>query len=208
MTPGNPTTQHQVNREWNAMAGEWDDLAGFTALAFKNLLGQHVPLPKNPVVVEFGCRKGTLVERMRDDCRRIVGMDAASEIVQVVSDKIRDREWSNVEALHGTLADPSTFDDKARAILEELEGSVDLVVASSVLTFVPAQDIDATMLKPGGFFCHSDWPKAKEGYDAMNEAPTSALYASAGLSAVSMQILPIPMDGGEHADVFFGVAKN
>lgn len=215
MSSCHPITQQQVNQEWNGMAGEWDDLAGGYATGFYHLLQQLAPLPTDPaVVVDFGCGTGLLIERMRGKCRRIVGIDASSAMIDVLLDKIRDRDWTNVDALHVTLADLSPANEATQSILHDLEGQVDLIVASSVLTFVPPADMDATMaalgrlLRPGGLLCHSDWPKSEAKHpDAMNDSKALALYAAADLTAVSTQIVPLPMGNDQSVDVFFGVAR-
>ena len=54
-------------------------------------------------------------------------------------------------------------------VLKPLEGKVDIVVASSAITFIPREDLKVTMeilgklLKPKtGILYHSEWPKGDD----------------------------------------------
>ena len=154
---------------------------------------------KRPVVCDFGCGPGLLVERLQPRCGRVVGLDVAKSMVDVVEGKRRARGWSNVEA---------RCVDVARCDVEELRalGPFDLVVSVTVLTFVArtgaaAAAVDALRrcMAPGGLFVHFDWPDG----DCGSRAGANRLYAAAGLEPVHAGHATI--DGG---GVFVGVARN
>jgi len=205
------------------------------------------PSPKPPLtVVDFGCGTGLLTEKLLRNLgsriSSIVAIDAAPKMVQVLKEKIRDKGWeergragTTVQAYHAVLA--NLEDEKGstaastRSEIEALYERVDLIVASSVLSFVPEADAPKTMkvlgrlLKPDGvgLLCHSDWPKSdSEGKDdddhsGMTEDMARKLYGYAGLEPKSMEVVPInmgpsspssssPPEQPQAADVFFGVA--
>lgn len=209
------SAQDSVNDEWNSMAGEWDDLARGYRDAFIKLLWEQTTLSPSEerVVLDFGCGSGLLTEAMRKSSPRsqFFCIDAASSMIQSVKDKMRSGDWTNVKAYCVALCQSETAPEDVRADLEALRGKVDLVVASSVLNFVPSADLPATMktlsemLKPGGIFCHSDWPKSEESPDGFNEEKAEAVYKMGGLMKERTNVFQMEM-GGHKGDVFIGVA--
>mmetsp|Transcript_1499 Transcript_1499/g.2033 ORF Transcript_1499/g.2033 Transcript_1499/m.2033 type:complete len:127 (+) Transcript_1499:31-411(+) len=98
--------------------------------------------------------------------------------------------------------------------LNHIHGTVDLIVASSVMNFIPQKDLHRTMkvlgdmLRDGGLFVHSDWPKAKDDDDdGFTEASAKELYAMGGLSCKSTEVTKFHMANDEEASVFFGIAE-
>jgi SAM-dependent methyltransferase len=213
------SAQDKVTAEWNGMAGEWDDLAGGYAGGFYEKLWELTSLDpsssKQLTVVDFGCGTGILTAKLRKMCSKVVAIDASPRMIEAVEDKIRGGEWDNVQTFAAVLGDLSSANEVIRQQVEELHGTVDLIVASSVMSFIPEDDMEATMkvigrlLKPDrGIFCHSDWPKSEETHpDAMSEEKASNMYDLGGLTLESMQIITMDMGGPEHPEVFFGVAK-
>jgi SAM-dependent methyltransferase len=132
---------------------------------------------------------------------QILAMDASSAMIRAVQEKIRNYGWNTdritVTAIHGIILPdvmslPEVQNDivetnrnhpnsSIRQLLQEWEGTVDLTIASSVLSFIPNDDLPATMmelsklLKPqcGGRFLHSDWTVSELGI------PTSEASATA-----------------------------
>ena len=200
------SAQEKVTQEWDAMAGEWDDLAAGYAKGFSQLLP---PLDENMVIVDFGCGTGLLTGLLRSRAERIIAMDASSKMIEVLDDKIRASEWSNVEAMAVVL---SQMNEEQSQRVGTLDGSIDLIVASSVMSFVPEEDLEATMqqigkmLKPGGRFIHSDWPKSEAKHpDAMSTDKAEKMYLMAGLQLERTEITRLP--GNEEMEVFFGIAR-
>jgi len=86
-------------------------------------------------------------------------------------------------------------------------------VASSVMSFVPKDTLEATMqvlgklLKPGGTFVHSDWPKSEKDHpDGMSNESADLMYSMGGITTVSQNVESIQMYG-ETGKVFLGVAR-
>jgi 2-polyprenyl-3-methyl-5-hydroxy-6-metoxy-1,4-benzoquinol methylase len=215
------TPQEKVTAEWDRMAGEWDDLAGGYATGFEAILWDKIKDDDNTTnkneshwaVLDFGCGTGLLAEKLRNKVASVVGVDVSAKMVAALQEKIKSRAWANVKVVSATLGNLANESDETRAYLESLYGSLDMVVASSVLTFVPQDDMAGTMeqlgklLKPGGVLVHSDWPKSEAKHpDAMSTEKATFLYKAAGLSAVSTETLPLDA-GGHTMDVFFGIAR-
>ena len=212
------SAQEKVNQEWNAMSGEWDDLAGGYANGFYRLLWKHTGLDPSSreldCVVDFGCGTGLLTEKLREVSSQVLAIEASSKMAEQVREKVMSREWDNVKVIAVELGNLASGEESARQAVEDMQGSADLIVASSVLTFIPEENIQATMeqigrlLKPGGLFCHSDWPKSEAKHpDAMTEEKARSYFGMAGLETESIQIVKMPMGGGEELDVFVGVAR-
>lgn len=214
------TAQEKITLEWNGMAGEWDDLAaGYASGFYDKLFSAPAATGLDPAnmshmtVLDFGCGSGLLTAKLRTICHKVVAIDASPAMIQVLQEKVRGGEWENVHAITAVLGDLG--DERVREQVESLYGTVDLVVASSVMTFVPDEDTEATMkvlgqvLKPGGIFCHSDWPKSEAKHpDAMSEEKAVNMYGLGGLQRESTEITPMDMGGGpEQPHVFFGVAR-
>jgi trans-aconitate methyltransferase len=207
--------QEKVNGEWNAMAGEWDDLASGYRDEFVKMLWRQTQL--NPcdkrIVIDFGCGSGLLTEAIRNRSpeSQFVCIDAAASMIRVVQDKIRSGDWKNVKAYCVALSNYDEAGEKIKADIDSLRGKVDLVVASSVLNFIPMEDLPATMkvlgamLKPGGLLCHSDWPKSDENPDGFTEDKAKEVYTIGGLTKQSSKMADMGM-GGYEGDVFVGVA--
>jgi 2-polyprenyl-3-methyl-5-hydroxy-6-metoxy-1,4-benzoquinol methylase len=187
------------------MAGEWDDLAGGYAGGFYEKLWELTSLDPSSsqqlTVLDFGCGTGILTAKLRKMCCEVVAIDASPNMIEAVEDKIRDGEWENVQALATVLGDLSSANESIRQQVEELYGTVDLIVASSVMSFIPEEDMEATMkvigrlLKPSsGIFCHSDWPQSEEmNPDTMSEEKALKIYGLGGLNLESMQIIKMDM---------------
>uniref|UniRef100_A0A7R9ZSH7 Methyltransferase type 12 domain-containing protein n=1 Tax=Craspedostauros australis TaxID=1486917 RepID=A0A7R9ZSH7_9STRA len=230
-------SQKETNQEWNAMAGDWDDLASSYRNSFCGWLDKENILPSSssssqPItVLDFGCGTGLLTEKLRQDhpSATFLCIDAASAMVDAVQSKIRSAEWDNVQAICVSLADYDRGQQLANN-LEQWKGTVDVVLASSVLTFIPSSDVPGTMkvlgglLKPGGLLCHSDWPESsspddsKDGDDAkekaeeedgiMTEAKAKKYYEHAGLECERIEpSVMFQMGPNQTATVIIGIAR-
>ena len=210
------TAQEKVNAEWDAMAGEWDDLAGGYAQGFLQLLIDKHILDSNKnsssslTILDFGCGTGLLTERLRSYASKIIAIDASSKMIEVLQDKIVSRDWREVDAMPVTLSNLSSSPHKGD--IEAFFGTVDLIVASSVMKFIPKEDLPATMvclgklLKPGGTFVHTDWPKGNKHPDGMDQQEAAQLHTMASLQ--TMEIISEQVLGStDETIVFFGIAE-
>lgn len=211
--------QQRVNEEWNAMAGEWDDLAGPYRDAFFKIIWQQTGLKPGGtrVVVDFGCGTGLLTESMRavSPSSNFGCFDASPAMVRVLSDKIKAGEWNNVKAYTVALAryqESSEIGEDAMRFIASLKGRVDLVVASSVMSFIPADDLPGTMkaigefLKPGGLFCHSDWLRTVDNVDGFTEQKAAEMYAMGGLEKFVTSFTTMKIGESHERQVYVGVA--
>jgi predicted TPR repeat methyltransferase len=100
--------------------------------------------------------------------------------------------------------------------LDSIKGKADLVVASSVINFVPSGDLSGTMkvigelLKTGGLFCHSDWRKGDDDPDGFDSEKARKVHrhGMAGLEIKSTNDTST-FCMGSHGEVkaFVGVAR-
>jgi SAM-dependent methyltransferase len=211
-------TQESVNAEWNAMAGDWDDMAAGYRDSFVKMLWQETGLNARDerVVLDFGCGTGLLTEALRQLSpeSKFICVDAAEAMVGQVKTKIKAGDWDNVQAYCLALANYESADEKTRSELDSLKGKVDIVVASSVMSFVPSGDLPGTMkvigelLKPCGLFCHSDWRIGDEDPDGFDSEMASKVYGMAGLESKSANDTST-FNMGSHGEVkvFVGVAR-
>jgi hypothetical protein len=147
---------------------------------------------------------------------QFICIDAAPNMIHMLQDKIDAGGWNNVRAYNVALSnyeDSNACTEKTKIDIAAIKGKVDLIVASSVITFIPKDELPATMavlgelLKPGsGIFCHSDWPKSDENPDGFTEEKAEMIYAMGGLTKKSSLITKFDMGGGHKGDVFVGVA--
>jgi SAM-dependent methyltransferase len=215
----------QVIGEWNAMAEDWDDLAGSYADSFYKTLQQKNLLPDESnqdcednsfIVMDFGCGTGLLTEKLKDKCRTVIAMDPSPNMILLLQEKIQSREWNNVVALQEIISRPSAAID---SLLEHYTDKIDLIVASSVLHFIPESDLPRTLqnlarlLTPDtGRLCHSDWPQDEvEHPNGMTKQKAIRLYQQAGLTLVESEHVLFASSADSQssesaATVYFGVA--
>jgi len=211
--------QDKVTKEWDAMAGEWDDLATGYATGFIPLLWQETgyaaddPTSRQDLIVlDFGCATGLVTERIRHHVARVIAIDVAPNMMDALQDKLRAGEWKNVDAYCGAVAHLETTNAETKAALQALQGKVDIVAASSVLNFVPDDDMEATMrflaglLKPTtGVLFHTDWPKGAQHPNGFTEEKAMDVYQKGGLTAKTTKLASMKM-GSQNLEVFLGVA--
>ena len=166
---------------WAESAESWDDnpaVRQYAAAAHHSLLGvlarERFSLEGRDVL-DFGCGTGLLTARLVEDAGSIIGLDTSAAMLERFES--RARSWSHVRAEAGPLA---------------AGVRVDLVVASSVLGFVP--DLAATVrvlashLRSGGLLVHWDWEQQPEGEDGVSHEGVRAAVASAGLELRSLDV--------------------
>lgn len=209
--------QDDVTAEWNAAAEGWDSNDGVRAYSeqahatmtrlLKGVLAVNAPDPFSGLrVLDFGCGTGLLTEKLQPVCREIVALDAAQSMVDVVSKKVADNAWRNVSPVCVVVSQDTVRTTPALTV-----GAFDVIVASSVCTFVP--DLPetlralATLLKPGGVFIHLDWPGTSSDYhEGFNEANARAVYDAAELTPVAVEEVEFVM-GTERGKVFAGLLR-
>jgi len=164
---------------WDDVADGWDDdpmVRAYAAAAYRSLielLGGTAAVVGIDVL-DFGCGTGLLTERLVDDgAARVVAVDTAPRMLEVIETKARTRGWTSV---HTASRVP--------------EGPFDLIVASSVLGFV--DDHTATVadlvsrLRPDGRIVHWDWEDTGDGH-GLAAADIRAALDRAGLVDIDVR---------------------
>lgn len=169
------TEQEKVTAEWNAMAGEWDDVAlGYAQGLYDLLVRENENIHQAKCIVDFGCGTGLLTEQILMRRKkswsqpppsdhdvdhhelRILAIDPSTEMMDLLQDKILSRDWTTI--VHPVCValgqlDHDDDDDDAKneatthqqVLLEKWYGHVDLIVASNVLNYIPEKDLLATL---------------------------------------------------------------
>lgn len=208
-------TQLEIIDAWNEMADDWDDIAGGQAHGFYDLLQAHLPpLTPDMIVLDFGCGTGLIADLLRHHVKQVVAADVAPVMVEIVQEKIQAEEWDNVQVHRVLLSDSDN--EETQELLKKYQGKIDLIVASAVLGFVLQETVHDTMkalgrlLKPGGYFCHTDTPQSqfpshRNPFCAEN---AQRYYEQGGLETVSTNVVKHGMGKGHQScDVFLGIAR-
>jgi 2-polyprenyl-3-methyl-5-hydroxy-6-metoxy-1,4-benzoquinol methylase len=147
--------------EWDQYAEDWDDnheVRLYAQKAFDSLEQRVVPLITNLSeckVLDFGCGTGLLTQKLAPLCQRIVAVDTSEKMLGVLSDKVKSSDVDNVTTLKIEVSPASI------AVNPDLLGDFDLVLASSVCSFLPDYELTltslASIMKPGAYFVQWDW---------------------------------------------------
>ncbi len=173
---------------WDERAATWDDRTEthvYAEQAFATLapvvaaeLGGWSQLR----VLDFGAGTGLLTEKLAPLCREVVASDLSPKMIQILNRKADAKGWSNVTSLEGDL-------DLTSA---ELRKNFDLIVASSVCSFLPDFSAElsrlSSTLRPGGLFVQWDWLADAAGDWARGLTPEAvrSAYQGASLEVVSV----------------------
>lgn len=103
------------------------------------------------VVLGFGCGSGLLMEQIRTQFKEVICVDASWLMVDQVVDKSKAGGWSNVRAYTAILSELDGQSEEVQKRMEELAGKVDLIVASSILNFIPNQGTEPTAEAKGWY---------------------------------------------------------
>ena len=143
-----------MGQEWDEHAADWDSDPGpraYAAEAFASLLPvleRGGLLLDGARAVDFGCGTGLLTERLVEHGAAVDAVDTSPAMLDALRAKVERHGWSGVRLL---------------ADIGELVGPYDLVVCSSVLSFVddhPATVAGLTStLRPGGILVQWDWER-------------------------------------------------
>lgn len=197
--------------EWDDLAETWDEEAVDYSIWLFSVLWDFIGIEceKLAFILDFGCGSGILIEKLQNCCRQVVGVDSSLKMIEKVKQKIDSRKWRNVEAFYLSLAGnsgPPTND-----WIKSHEKKFDLIIASSVLSFIPEAEIKPTMsalgrlLKPGGLLVHSDWPISDDNADGFNESKAKKFFDLAGLELKMTEIKRAEIFG-VRCEIFLGLA--
>jgi len=147
--------------KWDELASDWDsddDVQIYARKAFDSLTRKAAllvfDLPDSRIL-DFGCGTGILTEKLAKVCDELVAVDTSERMINVLREKVKEAGIENISPLlvainAGTINEHAEFDRK-----------FDLIVASSVCSFLPDYEATlgdlASMLNPGGYFMQWDW---------------------------------------------------
>lgn len=152
MTVNHILRESILNNEWDEYAENWDldpTVEEYAKNAFSALL-ESIDID-GLTVLDFGCGTGVLTQLMSPTVSNIVAIDPSSEMIKQLDNKA----LKNVSSISDYLTEELIRNNP------ELENKFDLIVASSVCSFLP--DYEATLrlltslLKDGGVFVQWDW---------------------------------------------------
>jgi len=141
-----------MSENWDDYAAEWNDNEDailYSRKAFKTLIDQFNLTGLS--VLDFGCGTGLLTEQISPLANTVVALDSSQKMISVLNSK----NLPNVT----TLSDPLSVD----SINEHpsLQNKFKLIVASSVLGFIPEYKSTLLLLKsllaPDGVLVQWDW---------------------------------------------------
>ena len=194
-----------TQNSWDELAADWDtraDTGLYAERAFESWNRNVAPMFSNLAesrVLDFGCGTGLLTEMLAPLCREVVAIDSSARMIDVLQNKIVEKRIGNITPLVTTL------DSAAISEIPELSGKFDLVVASSVCSFLPdyvstIRELSST-LKSGGLFVQWDW-QSKMPIERIQSA-----YEESGMISLTVEeAFAMTMDN-ESEPVVLGIAQ-
>ena len=150
-----------ASNNWDEFAAGWDSNDGvrlYAENAFYSWTQKVAPLVSdlsNSRILDFGCGTGLLTERLAPLCGQIVAVDTSVNMIDVLQRKVSTASIDNITALQIAI-NATTINE-----CEELASKFDLIVASSVCSFLPDYETSlgdlTSIMNPGGYFVQWDW---------------------------------------------------
>lgn len=141
-----------MSNEWDEYADDWDaddTVKKYADNAYSKLI-ENCNI-ENLTVLDFGCGTGALTKLISPSVKRIVAIDPSSQMIKYLDMK----KLNNVTTISDYLSEKLILNHP------ELNSKFDLIVASSVCSFLPDYEGTLTLLKSllknGGIFVQWDW---------------------------------------------------
>ena len=175
---------------WDERAATWEDqpeshtYAKQALATLEPVVETHLGAWKDLRVLDFGAGTGLLTERLAPLCREVVALDPSPRMIEVLDNKVAHEKWENV----ATIAGYFEHESGARP---ELREPFDLIVASSVCSFLPDFPAELSrlgaVLRPGGLFVQWDWlaDTAGDWASGLSRDDIEAAYKHASLEVIS-----------------------
>ncbi|HCG9255506.1 TPA: class I SAM-dependent methyltransferase [Vibrio parahaemolyticus] len=188
-------------QDWDGLAKNWESNPAteqFAQSVFAQL--QQLTQLDGIKVLDFGCGTGQLSQLLSPIVKDIVALDASEAMIEELDKK----ELLNVEPVVDALSRGLVAQHPA------FRGQFDLVVASSVLSFVDdvesSLDIAHSLLNEGGYFVHFDWVAESE-QDGFTLSRSENALSNAGFVDVeAKKVFDITSDG-QIMSVLMGVGR-
>lgn len=192
----------EAKDEWASSAATWDDdplVQAYAQAAFGSLVeacDREGLVLTDAKVLDFGCGTGHLARALAGRGASVVAFDPSAAMFEQLQARLKAAGADAVEPVSSLTSAHDGFD---------------LVVASSVLGFVP--DLGATVrdlaarLKPGGWLVQWDWEAKPSDDDGLTQPRIRDAYAGAGLELRSLQTgFELELEGAQMAPLM-GVAR-
>ena len=196
-----------MSENWDEHAKTWDrdePVRFYADQAFASLI-EHVDVRdnqwKNKRILDFGCGTGLLAEKLAP----LVGEVIAADTSQNMIDVLRRKEIGNVTAICTDI-----IDDGAHRS-ETWFSDFDLIVASSVCSFLPnyevAVEVLSQSLSPTGYFVQWDWLSTNNDDFGLTMDRVSNALSGAGLRCIHVDTAFALTFDDEEMPVLMGVAS-
>lgn len=146
-----------MSESWDDYANGWDSNASVIAYAEKayQSLIDRIEI-ENCRALDFGCGTGLLSSKLAEQAGTVVSIDPSEKMIDVLNEKCIENVSTITSELNQDLIDGH----------ELLTPKFDLIVASSVLAFVPDYPDTVRLLKQlmreGAYFVQWDWVKGDD----------------------------------------------
>ncbi|MFV0553785.1 MAG: GNAT family N-acetyltransferase [Mangrovibacterium sp.] len=184
-----PTLQMEISSaqaavfvDWDNYADTWEDTPGVKDFAQHCFLDITSRFKLQGLrVLDFGCGTGLLTELLAAAGAEIVAVDASTRMIEMLQQK----QLPHVQCLVSELSATDLYNQPA------FQQPFDLIVASSVLAFVPNQAEKLaqlkSLLKEDGKIMQWDWLKVEEQADfGFFPEELEKLYAEAELNVINI----------------------
>lgn len=168
-----------MKNEWDDYAQDWDtdsSVQQYAQHAFSQL-NQIINID-DLTVLDFGCGTGSLTQLLSPKVHHVVALDGSAEMIKQLDKKA----LGNVTSLAAFLT-PDNID--------AVHGPFDVIVASSVCSFLPDYPhtlaLLKTLLKPNGRFVQWDWlAKDENASTGLSLAQVQSAFKHAGFQGVEL----------------------
>lgn len=171
-----------MSDSWDEYASDWDtnkDAIVYAENVFETLC--YIVNCNGLNVLDFGCGTGLLTEKLSPIANQIVALDSSQKMIEVLNDK----KLSNVSTVSAFLSEE--FIDANHIFPDKF----DLIVASSVCSFLPNYENTLILLKSlltkNGTFVQWDWLAQEEGFGpGLTTDKVQIALNSAGFSTINI----------------------
>ena len=185
-----------MSESWDEYAAGWDDNESVNLYSQKayESLSEIIE-----IILDFGCGTGLLSEKMAPLAKKIIAIDPSSKMIAVLESK----KLPNVTTISKNLSEDSI----------NQQDQVDLIVASSVCSFLPDYEATLVLIKsllvPNGLFVQWDWLATEKHPDfGFTQERISSALKKSGFSHVSLS-RPFSISSSEDVmPVVMAVARN
>jgi predicted TPR repeat methyltransferase len=193
-----------MSESWDDYAEDWDineDAISYSEKAFETLIKEIKLEGLN--ILDFGCGTGLLTEKMSQLANKIVALDSSSKMISILNNK----KLINVTTISEPLSENTIKENSS------LHNKFDLIVASSVFSFLPEYESILVLLKsllvPDGMLIQWDWLSPKEDSEfGFSEERISSAYSESGFELKSITIPFSHISPKGSTPVLMGMAKN